>query len=432
MKKSIVPPSLTVLRIMFLSVILMLMLLTGTASARYVGGDISLLPAYEDAGAKYLDHDGKPIGDIFPFLRSEGMNAMRVRVFVNPEDYEEEDKDPNACQTIESVIPLCRRIKDAGFALMIDFHYSDTWADPGQQYTPKQWAHLDDKALDEMIYSYTRESLVRLKDAGIVPDFIQPGNEISYGMLWGPVGTPEGELKKTFLGSDANWARLGSLLRNAISACKEVCPHARIVLHTERTADVPVQDNFYTKMNEMGVDYDIIGLSYYPYFHGKLSSLRNALDSLVSNFPDKEIMVVETGYAYKWEVPGTSCPVDYPYTEEGQDRFARELVSLLEEYNAVTGLFWWWMEYNAYGTSLSGWYNAPLFDSTTGKALAALKTICSFAGASGAIKELDSDLTPEKIEGEFYDLTGARVLTPSRGLFIYRWKSGRSEKMVKR
>ncbi|MDE7109485.1 MAG: arabinogalactan endo-1,4-beta-galactosidase [Muribaculaceae bacterium] len=397
-----------------------MMLLSGvTASAdggkRYVGGDISLLPAYEDAGAKYLDHNGRPIADLIPYLGKEGMNAMRVRVFVNPSDYTGKDADPNACQTVENVIPLCRRIKEAGMSLMLDFHYSDTWADPAHQYTPKQWASMTDEELYEEIYRYTRESLMKLRGEGIVPDFIQPGNEISYGMLWGPEGTPESEQKKTFLGSESNWNRLGNLLRNAIKGCREICPAAGIVLHTERTADVEVQDNFYDRMGKMGIDYDIIGLSYYPYFHGPLSSLENAINSLESKFKDKRIMVVETGYSYKWEVPGTSCPVDYPYSEDGQDRFVKDLVDMLLKHESVDGLFWWWLEYNAYGTTLSGWYNAPLFNSTNGKVLMALKTLCTFSGGAGAVDEIEAD---DKGDLDLYDLLGNKVTYPASGIYI--------------
>lgn len=378
---------------------------------RYVGGDISLLPEYEEAGAKYLDHSGTPIADILPFLHDEGMNAMRVRVFVNPQDYSGDNADPNACQTIESVIPLCRRIKNEGFALMIDFHYSDTWADPAQQYTPKQWAGMTDAELCEEIYSYTRCSLLTLTEAAVIPDFIQTGNEISFGMLWGPEGTPESQQKKTFMGSDANWDRLGSLLRSAGRACREICPDAAIVLHTERTADVAVQDNFYNEMKRMDIDYDIIGLSYYPYFHGPLSSLETAVESLERKFPEKEIMIVETGYSYKWEVPGTSCPVDYPYSESGQERFAEDLTEMLKHHESVRGLFWWWLEYNAYCTSLSGWYNAPLFDSETGRALAALKAICSFADDQGRVDYIEiPDGNYFKLKGSRYDLSGRRIV----------------------
>lgn len=389
------------------------------ASERYVGGDISLLPKYEEAGAKYYDHNGEPIQELLPFLHNEGMNAMRVRLFVNPEDYNGDDADSNACQSLDYIIPLCQRIKNDGFSLMLDFHYSDTWADPGKQWIPKAWEGLTDNELYEVIYDYTKESLKTLKDSEVVPDFIQVGNEISYGMLWGAYGTPDEDLKKTFIGSDANWLRLGKLLSNAIRACREECPDAKIVLHTERTADVEVQDNFYRHMADMDIDYDIIGLSYYPYFHGPLSSLEKAIDSLEDNFPTKEIMVVETGYSYKWEVPGTSVKVDYPYSDEGQDAFTKDLVEMLKSHDKVTGLFWWWMEYNAYSTDLSGWYNAALFDSTTGRATSALKSLCSFASDTGDVLQI---VMPSEHEDTYYNLNGVRVKDPSSGIFIYNRK----------
>lgn len=225
------------------------------------------------------------------------------------------------------------------------------------------------------------------------------------------------------MGSDANWKRLGSLLNNAIKACHEICPEAKIILHTERVADIPVQDNFYTKMNELGVDYDIIGLSYYPYFHGTMSVLNNAITSLESKFPTKNIMVVETGYPFKWEVPGTDQKVDYPYSEAGQDAFAKDLVATLESHKTVDGLFWWWLEYNAFNTNLSGWYNAPLFDSETGKVSAALKTICSFADGDSGVEGIYGDDTLVSGNEDYYDLNGHKIVNPSKGgIYIYKGK----------
>lgn len=396
---------------------------TAAATQRYVGGDISLLPDYEKAGSKYYDHDGKPIASLLPWCREQGMNAMRVRLFVNPKDYKGSDADPNACQDLDYIIPLCKQIKDAGLDLMLDFHYSDTWADPAKQWTPAAWAGLSDEQLYQKIYDYTRASLDTLKAHGVVPDFIQPGNEISYGMLWGPAGTPDSQLKKTYMGSDANWDRLGKLLNQAIKACHESCPDAKIIIHTERVAQANVLTNFYNQMKKLNVDYDIIGLSYYPYFHGKMSVLDTSLKALTYNFPEKEIMIVETGYPYAWEVPGTTQTVDYPYTEQGQEQFAKALVEELRKYDKVTGLFWWWMEYNAKDTSLSGWYNAPLFDSRTGKVTLAFSAICSFAGGpEGSVPGISLD--PEAADPMIYfDLNGHRVDTPKRGN-IYVTSSG--------
>ncbi len=377
---------------------------------RYVGGDISLLPEYEKAGAQYKTHDGTPINDLLPWLHEEGMNAMRVRLFVNPDDHKTaypSKYDPNACQDLEYITPLCKKIVDNGFSLMLDFHYSDTWADPAKQWTPESWKALSDEQLYDKIYEYTKETLTTLKEAGVTPAFIQPGNEISYGMLWGAENASSSSLKKVYSGSETNWARFGKLLNQAIKACKEVCPDAKIVLHTERVAQVNVLTNFYDQMKKLNVDYDIIGLSYYPYFHGDMSVLDKALSSLQTRYPDKNIMIVETGYSYKWEVPGTTHDYSgtWSYSDEGQNKFAKDLVATLEKYSNVNGLFWWWMEYNAYGTNLSGWYNAPLFNSLDGCAVSALKTICSF-GEDSAVGIISDD---SEVNDIWYDLQGRIV-----------------------
>lgn len=379
-------------------------------SQRYVGGDISLLPEYEEAGAQYKTQEGDAIADLLPWLRKEGMNAMRVRLFVNPGDHKAKypgKYDPNACQDLEYVTPLCRRIVDNGFDLMLDFHYSDTWADPAKQWIPESWRGLTDEQLYQKIYDYTKETLVSLKEAGVTPAFIQPGNEISYGMLWGMEDDPTSSLKKAFMGSDANWDRFGKLLRQAIKACREECPDAKIVLHTERVAQPNVLTNFYDQMEKLDVDYDIIGLSYYPYFHGDMNTLDKALSTLQTRYPEKNIMIVETGYSYNWEVPGTTHDYSekWAYSEAGQDAFAKDLVATLEKYDRVDGLFWWWMEYNAYGTKLGGWYNAPLFNSLDGKATPALKTICSY-GEDSAVESIGAEDADDAV---WYDLSGKRL-----------------------
>lgn len=398
-------------------------LLALSGQTHYVGGDISLLPEYEKAGAIYKDYNGKTITDLLPWLKQQGMNAMRVRLFVNPAKYRELHSgdansatryDANACQDLAYIKPLCKQIVDNGFDLMLDFHYSDTWADPAKQWTPIDWEGLSDEQLYQKIYDYTKYVLTELKAEGIVPAFIQPGNEISYGMLWGPLGT--NNPKKVTSGSEDNWPRFTTLLKQAIKACNEVCPDAKIILHTERVNQIAVQNNFYTKMKEYAVPYDIIGLSYYPYFHGDLTTLSGALGSLQLKFPDKNIMIVETGYSYKWAVPGSTIDNTdkWPLTEVGQNKFAQDLVETIERYTKADGIFWWWMEYNAFNTSLSGWYNAPLFDSTTGKATLALKTICGYAtsGVNNVLPDYQDD-------SQWYCIQGHRIDKPTvPGLYI--------------
>lgn len=410
------------MKILYITITAILLAISASAQ-RYAGGDISLLPDYEKAGAQYKTHDGTLIPSLLPWLREQGMNAMRVRLFVDPEAYTGSDKDPNACQSLDYIIPLCRDIRDAGLDLMLDFHYSDTWADPAKQWTPASWSGLNDEQLVATINEYTKDVLLRLKEEGITPKFIQTGNEISYGMLWGSPGMSDSQLHKALMGSDANWNRFGALLKSAIRACRDVCPDAKIILHTERVAQISVTDNFYDKMKSLGVEYDIIGLSYYPYFHGPMTVLKSTLDNLTTRYPDKEIMIVETGYSYKWEVPGTTVDNTgkYPYSEAGQELFMKDLVSLCESYEKVDGIFWWWMEYNAFGTSLQGWYNAPLFDSTTGRATAALTTLASFAKGGNGVA-----LTPEDrpADNAFYDLSGRRIPHPEKGeIYIHNHKT---------
>lgn len=396
---------------------------------RFLGGDISLLPTNETANPTWLDKDGKNIADILPFCNTEGMNAMRVRLFVNPSDYTGRDKDANACQDLEYVKALGKRIKDAGFKLMLDFHYSDTWADPAKQWTPKAWEGLNDEQLNTKIYDYTKDALQQMKAAGAEPDFIQTGNEISYGMLWGAYGASESALKKCYTSSsNANWTRFTNLLKNAGKACREVCPQAKIILHTERASDILVLTNFYNRMKTANVDYDIIGLSYYPIWHKDIATLETALNTLESNYPDKDIMIVEVGYAYSWEESGDyNYFGTYPATEAGQQEFTKDLITMLNKHNKVTGLFWWWMEYNAYPwatTHMENWWYAPLFNSNTGKAMPAFYEMKSFLGGQNGISAptvSDDALSSNKnaLSNKWFNPNGQRIGKPAKsGVYV--------------
>lgn len=387
---------------------------------KYVGGDISLLPTMETAGAQYKTHDGQPIADPLAFFAQEGMNAMRVRLFVDPSAYTGSDKDANACQDLTYVLPLAQRIKGAGHKLLLDIHYSDTWADPGKQWTPAAWQTLSDAQLEQQVYDYTAQVLRRLQEAGAAPDFVQTGNEISFGMLWGRVGTGE---NRCYIDSpDANWTRFLNLLKRATAACREVLPEARIVLHSERTAGgaANVLRDWLQRLQSHAIDYDIIGMSYYPAYHGVMSNLRAAI-GVAEDF-EKDIWIVETGYALKWATSGTSFDYTgtYPYTDEGQRRFTADLIAMLNQHDRVKGLFWWWMEYNAFGTRLSGWYNAPLFDSQTGRATSALGELKHFRD-----NEANAILSPLQATSyqSWYCLNGRRVKRPaSAGVYIHDGK----------
>ena len=351
---------------------------------KYVGGDISLLPKYEEQGAQFKDKNGNTITDLVSFVREQGWNTIRVRLFVDPVKGQAITDDANkkeVVQDLDFVTALGKRIKDAGMLFMLDFHYSDTYADPSKQWTPQDWQSLTAAELKEKIYEYTRDCLQQLKDNGAAPDFIQTGNEISYGMLWGAKGTSANRCYST---SDAaNWNRFFDLLRQAGKACREVCPQAKIIIHSERVPKVAILTDYFDRMKNAEIDYDIIGLSYYPYFHGNLSVLDNTLTKLEAKNYGKDIQIVETGYPWKWAVPGTTTDLQatYPYSNDGQKKFTDELITLLKNHPQVNGLSWWWAEANAKGTTgnlSTGWYNASLFDNETGKALDALYELQSF------------------------------------------------------
>ena len=269
---------------------------------KYVGGDISMLTKYEEAGVAYNDKNGNAVQPL-TFFKEQGLNAMRVRLFVDPS----QDNDKAVCQDLDYVKALGKRIKDTGMAFMLDFHYSDTWADPAKQWTPNAWKTLDNAALAEKIYEYTKDCLSQLKTAGATPDFIQTGNEISFGMMWGVEGTND---NRCYINSpEANWNRFYSFLKKAGQACREECPNAKIIIHSERTPQSNVLTDFFDRMKNNGIDYDIIGLSYYPAYHGSLTTLETALNSLENKNYGKDIMIVETGYSYAWALGGTTIQV---------------------------------------------------------------------------------------------------------------------------
>jgi arabinogalactan endo-1,4-beta-galactosidase len=340
---------------------------------RYVGGDISMLTKYEEAGVAYKDKDNKTVQPL-TFFKEQGMNAMRVRLFVDPS----RDSDKGVCQDLDYVKALGKRIKDAGMAFMLDFHYSDTWADPAKQWTPDAWKNLNNEQLCDKIYEYTKDCLSQLKAAGATPDFIQTGNEISYGMLWGTEGTNE---NCCYTNSPAaNWTRFINLLKKAGQACREECPDAKIIIHSERTPKANVLTDFFDRMKNASLDYDIIGLSYYPAYHGNLATLETALTSLENKNYGKDIMVVETGYSYAWALGGTTYDytATYPYTEEGQRKFTADLIAKLKNHSIVKGLFWWWPEDNGNKNVTNSWWNAALYDHNTGKPYAAFYELKNF------------------------------------------------------
>ena len=345
------------------------------AAQKLLGGDISLLPSYMEQGTEYRTESGKRIKKPLRFFRRQGWNAMRVRLFVDPAKAPQANKDEGVCQDLNYVIALSRDIKHAGHQLMLDFHYSDTWADPGKQFVPHDWLQVDSTALPDTLYRYTRRCLEAMRRAGCTPDLIQVGNEITFGMLW-----PKAKVDPL---KEERWPYLCQLLRSGVRACREVCPQAKIIVHTEHAQDAEATRAYYERLADFGVDYDIIGLSYYPMWHERLPVLAETLRMLESVFPEKPVMIVETAFYYSHDndpwAKASQYSEYYPITPEGQRQFTAELVSTLNQHKNVTGLFWWLPEENGYKNSVTkGWLNRGLFDNRTGRALPALHELKKF------------------------------------------------------
>jgi arabinogalactan endo-1,4-beta-galactosidase len=286
-----------------------------------IGADLSFLKQAEDKGT-HFKLDGKPEPGLQIF-KDHGYNWIRLRLFHTPTDL------PN---NLEYTIALAKSAKQMGYKFLLDYHYSDTWADPGKQYTPKAWAAMSHEQLVQAVFEYTRDTVAAFRDAGALPDMVQPGNEITNGMMW-----PDGRLPQ-------NWDHFAALIKAGINGVNAgVGDHARprIMIHIDRGADKVKTKAFFDRLMSYGVEFDVIGQSYYPWWHGSLNDLRENLIFMAHEYR-KPIIVVET--AYNW-TPGeyTKRPGPFPESPEGQRQFLDEVNRVIEETpdGLGAGVFWW-------------------------------------------------------------------------------------------
>lgn len=343
------------------------------AQTRYVGGDISMLPKYEQYSSGYKDVNGTKIDDLIEWLISDcGWNTFRVRLFVNPKqqapDYQ--TTDYAVCQDLPYVTALGKRIKDAGGYFLLDFHYSDSWVDAGHIQAPAAWKGLSDALMADSLGNYTRQVLQTLKDAGATPDLVQVGNEIMYGLCDMRV--------HPYAYNGDNWDGYLGLLRAGCNAVREECPDAQIIIHTDRPSNTGYNSFYYNKLMNGGVDFDIIGLSYYPFWHGYLNSeqvasktdknnLVNALNNLKTLFPDKRVHVVECAYNFQyWPSEGVNYDTRdaWPCNKEGQYHFVRDLVDNLKPLENVDGINYWYPEDAGNGDYVNWTTKAGLVEET--------------------------------------------------------------------
>ncbi len=242
-----------------------------------VGADISWLQSQEDHGVRFSD--GGVEGDAIEILRDNGFNYIRLRLFVNPKSELGYSQRDGYCD-LEHTLAMAKRVKDAGMYLLLDFHYSDNWADPQKQIMPQAWQTYSYDEVCAEVYNHTKSVLEALAKQGTTPDMIQIGNEVSNGMLW-----PYGSVRHSFSG-------LCGLLKEGVRAARECAPDAEIMIHVALGGQAEESERFFDAMAKYGVDYDLIGQSYYPEWHGTLEELEANLNMLVKRYC-KPIIVVE-------------------------------------------------------------------------------------------------------------------------------------------
>lgn len=286
-----------------------------------IGADFSFLKQAEDRGTVFKDNgEAKPGLKIF---KDHGYNWIRLRLFHTPA------RLPN---NLEYTIALAKDAKKLGYKFLLDFHYSDTWADPAKQFIPKAWEGKSHTELVQAVFEYTRDTIAAFRQAGVLPDMVQPGNEIIHGMLW-----PDGKLPEHW----DNFAELVKAGIRGVEAGRGDGPRPRILIHIDRGGDQKGTKWFFDKLNSYDVAFDVIGQSYYPWWHGSLLNLRENLAFMAETYTN-DIIVVEA--AYNWQpTEYRTKPAPFPETPEGQRAFLEEVNRLVlgTPHQRGKGVFWW-------------------------------------------------------------------------------------------
>lgn len=351
------------------------------------GADLSFVPKLEHNGAVFRRAGYER--DVLEIFRSAGVEVIRMRLWHTPSE---------PWSGIDSVIAFAERADALGFKLLLDLHYSDSWADPTQQTKPVAWQSLTYAQLEDSVYRYTNEVVLRFRDADILPNAIQIGNEIGGGFLWttGRVGgaydTPQ------------QWTQFTNLLKAGINGVRDSLSEPEwpeIVIHHQEGGDAAACNWFYSHLEDYNVPFDIIGLSYYPWWHGSLDDLSANVAQLVNDF-GKSVQIVETAYPWMtgwcdnennivWE--DTPLLPAYPATELGQAFYLGGLRDRLEAVPNLSNklICYWepaWIPTTTFG---SPWENLALFD-CDGDALQVFNVFPGLAPQKLTITRIGNDL----------------------------------------
>lgn len=396
---------------LFILALLILTLNSTKANALVRGADISWCTEMENDGVKFYNTNGRET-DIFALMKEIGMSAIRLRVWVDPATI-----GYGAYSDKADVVEKAKRAHGNGLDIMVDFHYSDFFVDPGVQTTPALWKNMSLDELKTAVANHTADVLQALKDEGIEPRWVQVGNETNNGMLW-----PTGKIDWDKSGTE-RYANYVALNNAGYDAVKSVFRNAKVILHIANAYNAGSWDGWFFKdITAAGAKFDIIGLSHYPDYEQWNSNV----DDAVSN-ANAANSVATLGKLYN--VPVMICETGYStYDPERARTVMQDLLKRMEAIPQCAGIFYWEPETDgkwkpAYYNNI-GWEAYSMGAFSEGRPTAALDP---FRDGNGAVSEIAADNAAD----EWFDLQGWKVIHPERGVYI-RKQGADTQKVVLR
>ena len=317
------------------------MTLAAPAASFVAGADFSDLSFFESRGKGYKD--GGQVQDGLQILKNHGINCVRLRLWTGSDALVQTKNAYNYTNNLSYTVPLAVRVKNAGLQFCLDFHYSDTWADPNDQLTPTAWFSLTFPQMVQQMRTYNSNTIAAFAAAGAMPDYVQIGNEITQGMLFtNSSGIIIGKVSGSY---NTSWSQLGQLMNAAVQGIKDAtnatgAKMPQIIVHIDRGGDWTTTKWFFDNLNYQGVPYDIIGESYYPWWHGSPASLSLCLSNAAVEF-GKPIMVAETAFPFTNNFPTSwtnfGSLYGFPATRDGQVSFIATVAQVVESVAQSSG-----------------------------------------------------------------------------------------------
>lgn len=361
------------------------------------GMDLSTLLELERCGAKYYDNGEER--DLLAIMKSYDVDTIRIRLWNDP--WSETGESYGAGENgLKTSLEIAKRVTAAGFGVLLNFHYSDFWADPGKQIKPKAWADYGVKELEQAVYDYTLESMQTFLDAGVNITMVQVGNELSNGLLW-----PEGKVP--------NYDNIATFVNAGIRAVRKADAAIPVMIHLDNGGNNALYREWFDNFTKRGEDFEIIGLSYYPFWHGSLQMLNDNMNDIAERY-GKDLVIAEVSMGYTMEDyknyeklsdeerkgyatrPALVEKIEYPMTKQGQYDFMEDFLNRISHIKGGKGkgFFYWepawipvpgsgWatpasLKYmNDPGPCGNEWANQALFD-YDGNALPTLSLIRDF------------------------------------------------------